>query len=173
MRLGLIFTGLTMAACGASALFVGLGVLGPASAARPVLDPALARFAAGHPWFWPGVAGVSVSLTLVGLLWLLSQARAAVLRRLNLTRWSTRVRVRVAAGDLVEEVRHLPGVQSVQVRLTGSAAWSRFVVSVVCDEDADLTLLRGHLGEESLVRLRTELEMYELPTIVRFRLVCP
>ncbi|MBC6460428.1 hypothetical protein [Actinomadura sp. HBU206391] len=173
MRPGLTFIGLAMAACGAAALCVGLGGLGPSPAGRPVLDPAMSRLAAGPPWFWPGVAGLSVSLTLVGLLWLFAQGRAAVLRRLNLTRWSTRVRVRVAADDLVEEVRRLPGVQSVQVRLTGSAAWSRFVVSVVCDEDADLTLLRGHLSEDSLVRLRTELEMYELPTIVRFRLVCP
>jgi hypothetical protein len=172
MRLGLTLTGIALTTCGVPTLCLGLGVLGPEAAVRPVLDPAVSRFAVGNPWFWPAVAGASASLALVGLLWLLAQGRAAVLRRLSLARRSTRMRVRAAAGELTDELLRLPGVRSAQIRLTGSAAWSRFVVSVTCDEDADLALLRAHLGDEALVRLRAELEMYELPTIVRFRLVC-
>lgn len=170
MRFGITVTGLILAVCGAAALCLGLGVAGPESPDRPVLDPAVRGFVAGHPWFWPAVAGASVSLALIGLFWLLAQMRAAVAHRFALADRETRTRARTATPALTDAVLEVPGVRDVQARLTGPAARPRFVVSVVCDEDADLAPLRART-EESARRLRVALELPELPMTVRFRLV--
>jgi hypothetical protein len=172
MRYGLTLTGLGLTVCGAAALGLGLGAFDPALAARGVLDPAVSRFADRSSWFWPAVAGAGVSVALVGLLWLLARGRAAVLRRVTLTRRAARARVRAAGAGLVEDLRAVPGVRDARFRLSGSAAWSRLLISVTCDEDADLALVRGHLGQDCLMRVRAELEMYEVPAVVRFRLIC-
>jgi hypothetical protein len=172
MRFGITLTGLTLATCGAAALCLGLGAIGRRPPDRPVLDSTVSGFVAGHPWFWPAVAGAGVSLTLIGLLWLIAQGRAAVSHRFALVGRETRTRVRTAIPVLTEDVTALPGVREMRARLTGSTARPRFVVSVVCDEDADLAPLRVHI-EESLSRLRVALEMHGLPMTIRFRLVYP
>lgn len=172
MRFGITMTGLTLAACGGAALFLGSGVVLPESPDRPVLDPTVSGFATGHPWFWPAVAGAGVSLALLGLLWLAAQGHAAVSSRFALVGRETRTRVRTATPTLIDDVMEFPGVREARAALTGTAARPRFVVSVVCDENADLGPLRERI-EASLPRLSVALELPELPMVIRFRLVYP
>jgi hypothetical protein len=172
MRYGITLTGLALTACGGAALCLGFGLVRPESPDRPVLEPAVSAFAAGNAWFWPAVAGAGVSLALIGLLWLAAQGYAAVSHRFALVGRGTRTRARTAATDLIDEIRQLPGVQEVRARLTGPAARPRFVVSVVCDENADLAPLRAQIEEWS-PRLSGALELPELPMTIRFRLGYP
>jgi hypothetical protein len=172
MRFGITMTGLALVACGGSALCLGAGAVLPESPDRPVLDPVVSGYATGHPWFWPAVAGVGVSLTLIGLLWLAAQGHAAVSSRFALVGKETRTRVRTATPTLIDEIMAVPGVREARARLTGTTARPRFVVSVVCDETADLAPLRARL-EESRPRLSVSLELPELPIVVRLRLVYP
>jgi hypothetical protein len=171
-RFGITMTGLTLVSCGGAALCLGLGVAGPERPDRPVLDATVSGFVAGHPWFWPTVAGAGVSLALIGLLWLLALTRTAVARRFTLAGRATRELARTAIPELADDVMAVPGVRDVRARLIGPATRLRCVVSVVCDESADLAPLRARL-EQSARPLRVQLGLPELPLIIRFRLVYP
>jgi hypothetical protein len=138
---------------------------------QPILSPGMSGFIKSREWFWPLVLALMISVAVLGLVWLYVQGRAAALRRFVLVGGSTRMMAKAATLELAEEIVSLPGVQDVRIRLTGSSGSPRLVLSVLCEESADLGLLLGHIGEESLVRFRTMTSMPELHAVLRFRLV--
>lgn len=168
MRIPLAVTGAALSGCGLAALR-----LGGADPARPVRDPALDRFAAGHGWFLPALAVLAELVVFAGTLWLIVQFRSLVERwRPDVDR-ATRVRARAAALRLRQEARALAGVRDARVRLTGSLDRPRLVVTVVCEGDTDLGEVYGILGAGALARYRRTVELPDLPVVMRFRLVFP
>ncbi|MEO5875615.1 MAG: hypothetical protein ABIS86_07630, partial [Streptosporangiaceae bacterium] len=165
-RVTLALAGLVLCAAGGLILWLGVYARG-----RAVLDGGSSAFVRTHAWFWPMVLALEISLAVLGLCWVCAQSRAAALRRFVLVGGSARLMVRAATVELAEEIASLPGVQDVRVRLTGSTGRPRLVLSVLCEESADLGLLFTHIGEDSLVWFRDMVSMPELHTVLRFRLV--
>ncbi|GAA3243094.1 alkaline shock response membrane anchor protein AmaP [Actinocorallia longicatena] len=122
-------------------------------------------------WFWPVVIAVLTAVTIGGLAWLLTQGRGAALRRFVLMGGSRRMMTKAATAELAQEIIRLPGVRDVRIRLTGSHSRPRLVLSVFCEESADLGMLLGQIGEQSVGRFRSLVAMPELHAVLRFRLV--
>ncbi|MEU9838852.1 hypothetical protein AB0C69_06460 [Actinomadura sp. NPDC048032] len=83
MRIAIAVTGAVLLLAGAAGLALGLGAFDAfgALSGRPLLDPALARFARETGWFLPSAAGAAEVLALAGQLWLVMQVRAVVHQR--------------------------------------------------------------------------------------------
>jgi hypothetical protein len=156
---------------GASAAALGLGAFDAfgALSGRPLLDPAAVRFAAGSGWFLPAAAGAAELLALAGQLWLVLQSRTLVHRWWPDLDAETRVRARTAAGALDRDVRALPGVEDVRIRLTGTADRPRLQLDVSCAGDTLVGEVYGELGAGPVERYRDAIGMPDLPMIVRFR----
>ncbi|QXJ21699.1 hypothetical protein AGRA3207_002579 [Actinomadura graeca] len=175
MRAVLAVTGAALFTCGAAALVLGLGGFDglpgvPGGlAARPALDPALARFAGGSDWFLPAAAAVTELLSLAGQIWLVVQARALVQRWRPDLDPRTRDLARTAAADLARDAAALPGVSEPRVRLTGSLTRPRLLVTVTCDGGAVLGEVYGELGAGPVERYRRAVGMPDLPAVVRLR----
>ncbi|HEY8481077.1 MAG TPA: hypothetical protein VIL71_14725 [Spirillospora sp.] len=173
MRIAVAATGAVLAACGAAALAAGLGAFGSGVADRPVLDPALARFAAGHGWFLPVAAGVAEVFALVGQLWLVVQVRRVVHLWWPDVDPGTRERARAAAEELSREARTMPGVRSAGVRLTGTAGRPRLLMRLFCAGDTLVGEVYGELGAGPVERYRRAVGMPDLPVVIRFRFDLP
>ncbi|MBO2448024.1 hypothetical protein J4573_13050 [Actinomadura barringtoniae] len=171
MRAGIAVTGLVLLGAGVAALCVGLGLFGPGPAARPVLDPAAGRYADTTGWFWPVVAGAGEAVMLAGLVWVTRQSRDGVRRLRPALDGPTRMLARAAGGDLLRDARVLPGVEDVKLRLTGTKARPRLVMTVLCDEDAPLGEVYRGLELGPTARYRAAMGMDDLTVVVRFRLV--
>ncbi|MDX6743662.1 hypothetical protein [Actinocorallia sp. A-T 12471] len=165
-RPGLLLTGFAL--CAAGGLVLRLRTDGGHD---PVLGDDLTAFAAAHAWFWPLVTALLTVTAGASLYWLCAEGRTAALRRFPLMRGARRVRTRAALADLTSELRELPGVQEVELRLTGSRARSRLVLHVSCEESADLGLLLTLIREAPLTRFREAVGLAGLHSVVRFRLV--
>ncbi|HLV75345.1 MAG TPA: hypothetical protein VKY91_21400 [Vulgatibacteraceae bacterium] len=172
MRIAIAATGAVLFACGAAALAVGLGAFG-AAADRPLLDPALARFAGDRGWFLPVATGVAEILALVGQLWLVVQARGVVHRWWPDVDPETRGRAAAAAEDLGRDARAMPGVGDVRVRLTGTADRPRLLVRIACAGDTLISEVYGELGAGPVERYRRAVGMPDLPVVVRFHMAVP
>lgn len=135
----------------------------------PVLSPGTSGFIRSSAWFWP--FALTIAVAVLGLVWLCARSRVAALRRFMPVGGSARMMAKAATLGLAEEIVSLPGVQDVRIRLTGSSGRPRLVLSVLCEESADLGLLLRCIGEEPLVRFRTMTDMPELHVVLRFRLV--
>ncbi|GAA2434614.1 hypothetical protein GCM10010191_56390 [Actinomadura vinacea] len=174
-HVGLTLVGLILLAAGAIALARGLGAFGRAAAADPLITDAMRRYAHDQGWFWPAVAAAGVLLALLGVAWLLAQARSERLPGLALepdpSGGATRVSGKAVAATLEEEIAEYPGVRGVQVRLVGTSARPRVHLSVAYGENADLDELRRRIGGEAVGRLRNALELGPLPAVVRLRLL--
>jgi len=171
VRIAIAATGAVLFACGAAALAVGLGAFG-APADRPLLDPALARFA-DRGWFLPAAAGVAEVLALVGQMWLVVQARHIVHRWWPDVDPETRGRTAAAAEDLGRDARAMPGVGDVRVRLTGTADKPRLLVRIACAGDTLISEVYGELGAGPVERYRRAVGMPGLPVVIRFRMAVP
>ncbi|SEF89522.1 hypothetical protein SAMN04489712_102417 [Thermomonospora echinospora] len=77
----------------------------------------------------------------------------------------------MAARELAEGARRLPGVQGVRVRPAGTAARPRLAMTVVCAEEADLAALYTALEKGPADRCRSMTKMSDLPVTVRFKVV--
>ncbi|QFG24342.1 hypothetical protein [Actinomadura sp. WMMB 499] len=171
MRIAIAATGTVLLGCGAAALALGLGAFGLADS--PPFHPALVAFATESLWFLPVLTGVAEAAALGGQLWLIMQVRSAVQQWRPDLDARTRERAREAAGDLVADVRSLPGVQDVRIRLTGSVHRPRLRMTVVCAGDAVLGEVYGELGAGPVERYRRAVGMPDLPAVIRFRLTFP
>ncbi|SFP43390.1 MULTISPECIES: hypothetical protein [Actinomadura] len=167
MRIAIAATGAVLLLAGASALAAGLGAF-DAVAERPLLDPALHRFAADTGWFLPAAAGVAELLALAGQLWLVMQCRAAVHHWWPDLDPETRARARAAADDLTRDARGLPGVRDTRVRLTGTADRPRLRLTVSCAGDTLVSEVYGELGAGPVERYRDAVGMPDLPVVIRF-----
>ncbi|TDD64915.1 hypothetical protein E1293_40905 [Actinomadura darangshiensis] len=171
MRIGIAATGTVLLLAGASALALGLGAFDAfgALSGRPLLDPAVGRFTGDHAWFLPALAGAAELLALTGQLWLVVQGRAVVHHWWPDLDPETRGRARAAADVLNRDVRGLPGVQDVRVRLTGTANKPRLRLNVSCAGDTLLSEVYGELGAGPVERYRRATGMPDLPVVIRFR----
>ncbi|NYD49838.1 hypothetical protein [Actinomadura luteofluorescens] len=171
MRIAIAVTGAVLLLAGASALALGLGAFDAfgALSERPLLDPALARFARETGWFLPAAAGAAEVLALAGQLWLVLQGRAVVHQRWPDLDPETRARARAAADVLHRDARGLPGVQDARARLTGTADRPRLRLNVSCAGDALVSEVYGELGAGPVERYRRAVGMPDLPVVIRFR----
>ncbi|MER7541647.1 hypothetical protein [Actinomadura sp.] len=171
MRIAIAMTGAVLLLAGASAAALGLGAFDAfgALSGRPLLDPALVRFADGAGWFLPAAAGAAEALALAGQLWLVLQCRTLVHRWWPDLDAETRARERAARGDLDRDVRALPGVEDVRARLTGTADRPRLLLTVSCAGDTLVGEVYGELGAGPVERYRRAIGMPDLPVVVRFR----
>ncbi|NKZ06644.1 hypothetical protein [Actinomadura latina] len=171
MRIAIAVTGAVLLLAGTSAAALGLGAFDAfgALSSRPLLDPALVRFADGAGWFLPSAAGAAELLALAGQLWLVLQCRTLVHRWWPDLDAETRARARAAGGDLDRDVRALPGVEDVRVRLTGTADRPRLLLNVSCAGDTLVGEVYGELGAGPVERYRRAVGMPDLPVVIRFR----
>ncbi|MFA1540072.1 hypothetical protein SM611_14135 [Actinomadura sp. DLS-62] len=171
MRIAIAVTGTVLLLAGVSAAAAGLGAFDAfgAVSGRPLLDPALVRFAADTGWFLPSAAGAAELLALAGQLWLVLQVRTLVHKRWPDLDAETRVRARHAGEDLGRDVRSLPGVEDVRLRLTGTADRPRLLLDVSCTGDTLVGEVYGELGAGPVERYRRAVGMPGLPVVVRFR----
>lgn len=171
MRIPIAVTGAVLVLCGAAALAAGLGAFDPLGgvSGRPLLDPALGRFAGDHGWFLPAAAGAAELVALAGQLWLVMQGRALVHQRWPDVDPQTRVLARAAAGELNRDVRELPGVEDARVRLTGTVHRPRLRLRVACAGDTLVSEVYGELGAGPVERYRQAVGMPDLPVVIRFR----
>ena len=174
-HVGLTLLGLVLLAAGLLGLARGAGLFGRDAAADPLITDGMRRFAAGNGWFWPVVAAAAVVLALLGLTWLLAQARSERLPGLALepdpSDGATRLSGRAVTSALEEEVAEYPGVRGVRASLLGTSARPRLHLSVAFGAGADLAALRRRIGEEAVPRLREALERDSLPAVVKLRLL--
>jgi hypothetical protein len=172
-HVGLTLLGLVLLAAGAVALARGMGAFGQGAASESLITGRTRRFAADQGWFWPTVAGAGVVLALLGLAWLLAQARSERLPGLALgpdrSDGTTRLSGKAVTQALEDEVAEYPGVQNVQARLLGSSRKPRLRLNVGYRRNADLAALRDHIEYEAVARLRAALERESLPAMVKLR----
>ncbi|XRQ05026.1 hypothetical protein ACN3XK_51985 [Actinomadura welshii] len=171
MRIAIAVTGAFLFVCGAAAVAAGFGAFGAAD--RPLLSPALARFAGGHGWFLPVAAGVAEILALAGQLWLVVQARRLVHRWWPDVDPQTRARARAAAEELNRDACGMPGVHDARARLTGTADRPRLLLRVACAGDTLISEVYGELGAGPVERYRHAVGMPDLPVVIRFRPALP
>ncbi|QXJ21691.1 alkaline shock response membrane anchor protein AmaP [Actinomadura graeca] len=174
-RTGLILFGLLLALPGAAALARGLGAFGDRRASSAVLSDRVRDYAGDHSWFWPAVTAAAVVLALLGLAWLLAQARSSRLHALRLEpeprEGGTRLPAKAVTDALEAEIGDYPGVRNVRARLLGTSGRPRLRLNVAYGRHADLSDLRHRITDEALRRLCTALEREEVPAVVRLRLV--
>ncbi|MFC5745075.1 alkaline shock response membrane anchor protein AmaP [Actinomadura rugatobispora] len=172
-HVGLALLGLVLLVAGILGLARGLGAFGRDAAADPLITDAMRRYAAGQGWFWPAVAAGGVVLALLGLAWLLAQARSERLPGLALepdpSAGATRVSGQAVTATLEEEIAEYPDVQGVRAHLLGTSRRPRLNLSVAYGGRADLDALRRRIGEEAVPRLRVALERESLPAVVKLR----
>ncbi|MBX6765622.1 MAG: hypothetical protein IRY90_00425, partial [Actinomadura rubrobrunea] len=107
MRVATALTGTVLLMCGAFALCCGLGAFGASWQLRPVLDPAVVRYAARNSWFWPVLASVAEFLALVGLAWLIREGRDLVRRWRPALRGHARAQARRAGEELLRDAERV------------------------------------------------------------------
>ncbi|GLY77348.1 hypothetical protein [Actinoallomurus iriomotensis] len=166
-RVWLALTGLVLLGGGGMALAAGLF-----RASRPLVTASTSRWVAAHLWFWPAVAGGSLTVAMLGSAWLAAQWRCRTLRRLAMgdaRARTTRMAARVAARAIAADVTSYPGVRRVRTRLSGSARRPAMRVRVMCEADADLGELAWRIRDDAMVRLRTTLNRADLGGVIDFR----
>ncbi|WP_165967003.1 alkaline shock response membrane anchor protein AmaP [Actinomadura sp. 7K507] len=174
-RTGLALAGAVLAAAGGAGLARGLGAFGDGRASAPVLTGGARGFAEDNGWFWPAVAAAVVVLALLGLAWLLAQARTGRLPGLALEPdaevGTTRLSAKAVADAVEADIGEYPGVRKVRARLIGSSRRPELRLSIAYGQHADPAELRRRVQDEAVPRLRAALERDSLPTVVRLRLV--
>jgi hypothetical protein len=175
-HVGLTLLGLLLLAAGAYGLARGWGAFGGGPSGEPLITGAMRRYADGQGWFWPAVAAAGVVLALLGLAWLMAQARSEQLPGLAMedddeSGGTTSVSGKAVAQTLEDEIASYPGVQGVRARLLGRSNRPRLRLNVLYAREADLVALRRRIDEDAVARLRTALERDSLPTVVQLRLV--
>lgn len=166
----LAFFGLVLIAAGAFAITTSYGWLKILDRDRTLvpgtqLPPA---------WVLYVVVVVAVLLGLLCLGWLSAQA----LRRPKTTTWrwesvvaegTTRLNGSLATDPFADEVALYPGVESADATLTGTQAAPILTVTVTAGPEADLKVIRNHIADDGVSRLKQALDLEELPTVVEFR----
>jgi hypothetical protein len=173
MRVATVAMGAVALATGGAALLVGAGAFGPDAAARPLLDPALVRYAEGHGWFWPVAGAAAEVVAMAGLVWFAVQARASLRRWRPALDGPTRNLAGVACGELLRATRLVPGVRDARVRFTGSRSRPRLVMDVLCAPDASPAGIRAELTEGPIERYRAAMAMRDHIVVIRFQLAGP
>lgn len=172
-HVALALLGLLLLAAGAAGLARGLGAFGSRAASDPLITDRMREFAQDQGWFWPAVVAAGVVLALLGLTWLLAQARSERLPGLSLDSGpdggTTRLSGRAVTHALEDEVAEYPDVKSARAWLLGSSRRPRLRMNVSYREDTDLAGLRDRIDREAVARVKTALERESLPVAIRLR----
>ncbi|MDF5753368.1 alkaline shock response membrane anchor protein AmaP [Spongiactinospora sp. TRM90649] len=175
-RLGLILCGLVLLLPGLYALARGLGLFGSRARGEYIISAGTAGFFTADPWAWWVLAAISIVAALLGLRWLLAQARKDTLSGLRLAKGPTGTTDVEADGitrALESELADHPSVLRAKAILTGSKRTPGVRLALVADETSRLDELRGHLGAHAVPRMRDALEVEHLPAVVRLKLEEP
>jgi hypothetical protein len=165
--LGLL--GLLLLAAGVAAILAGTRLFGDDQPGRSLLDNPVADYIGRNgDWFWPVLALIVVAL----VLWWLARVLFATSR---IGQVSVRVRgpgeqTTLAAGALTaavsDEIEGYRGVESVRVRLVGTAVDPELAVAVDAHRGTDLAGLRHRIETGALAHARQALENPDLPATV-------
>ncbi|MFC4007881.1 hypothetical protein ACFOY2_11645 [Nonomuraea purpurea] len=171
-RLGLALVGLVLTVLGGLALARGLGAYSQdwAAARTPIVDANVRDFFAHtSPWIWWAVAAAGIVVALLGLRWLLAQARRDARRPVRLESGPagvTEVSADGMAHALAADVESSPVVLSAQPRLAGAEAR----LNLVADEAAPMEELTRHLSTTVLPHLADALDRDRVPALARVSL---
>ncbi|MDI2028869.1 alkaline shock response membrane anchor protein AmaP [Saccharopolyspora sp. TS4A08] len=170
----LIVLAFVLLAAGASALVVGLGLLGRFRAERPVLDPVLQDWVGANrvPALAAGVA-LGVLLVVLGGWWVLRSLRPE--RRPDVlladeSGGSAIVTAVALANAVRDDAEQVTGVSSARVRMAGTENRPHLRLALSLQEGADVRGVWAELDEKVLARARRALEAERLPAAVHFRL---
>ncbi|PRY50647.1 hypothetical protein LY71_103211 [Geodermatophilus tzadiensis] len=174
-RVVLALLGLLLAAAGAAALAVVLGLFGSRLADRPVLDTPVAGFVDARPWAWPVVGVAGALLALLCLRWLLAQARSDRVTRLPLARdprrGDTELDAAALTGAVEDEVEGYHGVTRARAGLSGAATAPLLTLTVTLDGRVDAGELHTRVVDSAIAHARQALGRPDLPA--RVELVLP
>lgn len=163
---------------GAYGLARGYEAFGSDAAAEPLLVDSVRRWVGDNEnWFWPVVALVGVTVSLLSLRWLLAQFRFPRIGELDLTRegslGTTRLRASGAAGALADDVESYLGVRSASARIVDDGECPDVDLRVEVHDDADVAALRSRIEEHALPRFSRALEVEAVEARVHLQLVGP
>lgn len=173
MRVATVTMGALAFTAGIAALLLGTRVFGTEAAARPLLDPALARYAADHGWFWPAIGIAAEAVAMAGLVWFAVQGRASLRRWRPALDGPTRNLAGVAGGELLRVTRLVAGVRDARVQFTGSRSRPRLVIDVTCHPEGNPAGIRAELTGGPIERYRAAMAMRDLVVVIRFRIAGP
>lgn len=170
----LALIGLVLVITGAAALAFGLGRLRPVLPALDPSAPLMAQGATVEPWVpWVAVvAGIVVGL--LCLRWLLAQG----LRRPRTGTWSlhpdaagggTTLPADAAGAAVAADIAGYPGVRKATATLTGTREAPLLQLEVTTEVNTPVGVLRDRIGTHALPRLRTALDLDDVPTSLLLR----
>ncbi|GAA2849282.1 hypothetical protein GCM10010517_06600 [Streptosporangium fragile] len=175
-RLGLLIVGLALLIPGALGLARSLGALPRAwaPADEPLVgDQVRDAFARYDPWPWWAIAASAAVLALLGLRWLLAQARR---RRLDGIRLDggpagiTEVRTGGVTDAMAAEVAAHPSILDAHAAMVGTNARPAVRLRMVVAENTPMSAVREQLGGVAIPRMRQALEAERLPAVARVNL---
>jgi hypothetical protein len=164
----LLFTvGLILLAAGAFELLTRFGALRLVSRHQALV------FLSDRPPRWVAYVALAVAVVagLAALWWLAAQVR----RRPRTTSWRltadpdrgvTVMPAQSAAGPLANDIEAYDGVRTAAALLTGPRHHPALYVQLRTEYDTDLTALRREINEHALPRLRSALELEQLPSAI-------
>ena len=166
--------GLVLVVAAVLALLVGAGVLGTFRAQRPVIDPLVVSWVAGHATAARWIAlGVGVLLFVVGLWWTLRSLRPEPRPDVSLSEIPGE-RLTVEHSAICDAVRHdaetINGVSRARVRLVGSPQRPALRIALTLVEGTDVRDVWADLDGRVLARAREAFSVSALPTAVRLEL---
>lgn len=143
------------------------------AAVHPVPRHQALSFLPGHPPRWAAYVALAVAVVagLAAVRWLAAQAGRrprAVSWRLpgDPDRGVTVLNAGTAAAPVAADIETYDGVRSVTAWLDGPRAEPALYLHVRTEYDADLAALRRRIHEHALPRLRSALELDQLPSAV-------
>ncbi|MCG5214446.1 alkaline shock response membrane anchor protein AmaP [Streptosporangium sp. KLBMP 9127] len=172
-RLGLALLGLLLFVVGGLSLARALGAFGRLASMERVVGLREIVFFARNPWMWWVLAALGLIAAILGLRWLLAQARNDTVRGLRLSEDATGI-TEVESGGVAEaleaDLTGHPSILRAQAALTGTRTEPAVRLRLVADEAATIDTLRDHLSTQAIPRMRQALEVDRLPALVQLTL---
>jgi hypothetical protein len=163
----LLLAGLVLLAAGLFEIGSGLGLihLVPRHQGLGVLAGQRAH------WVGPAVFAGAVVIGLAALWWLLAQLPRRHRNRTwrisaNPDRGTTMLPADAASAPLAADVAAYPGVHGATARLVGPPRTPQLYLHVRTEYDTDLPALRRRIEQHALPRLRSALELDDLPSAI-------
>ncbi|PFG38945.1 hypothetical protein ATJ97_1437 [Georgenia soli] len=171
-RVILALLGVLLLAGGVIGLLLSYALL-DRPATGPVLPLQVRTFAGQNPWFWWILAVAALLVALLGLRWLLAQARTNRVAALDLTTDPRDGITTVPAGvitDAVEkEATSIAGVEGATARLRSHGGGSRLDLTATLAHRADLAQVRARLEGEVVPHVRQVLGRPDLPVLIELQ----